>query len=221
MDLGLADRIVGVTKFCIYPKGFKKQKTVIGGTKKFRFEVIESLQPDLIIGNKEENYKEGIEELSKMFPVWMSDVFNLEDAIEMIQGIGAITETDNRASALIQSIKRGFQLTIPRKGTAVYLIWQDPYIVVGTRTFINEMILRAGFENLIKKERYPQISLEELQELEPDFILLSSEPFPFKIKHLDSFKRNFPNSEVRLVDGELFSWYGSRLLHTPNYLRSL
>lgn len=221
VDLGLGDRLVGVTKFCVHPKGFKKKKTVIGGTKQFRFDVIESLCPDLIIGNKEENYKEGIITLEKKFPVWMSDVFDLEDALDMIGKIGKLTGKDREADELAERIRKGFDIDLPSKGTAVYLIWQDPVIVVGKHTFIDKMIQKAGFENLIKATRYPQLSLEEIGELSPDFILLSSEPFPFKKRHLEFFQEKFPNAEVRLVDGELFSWYGSRLVNTPDYLKGL
>ncbi|GAB3646733.1 helical backbone metal receptor [Echinicola sediminis] len=221
VDLGLGDRVVGVTKFCIHPKGFKEKKTIIGGTKQFRFDVIESLRPDLIIGNKEENYKEGIVALEKNFPVWMSDVFDLDDALDMILRIGMLTGKEHEAAELGEKIRRGFEISLPPKGTAVYLIWQDPIITVGKHTFIDKMIHKAGFKNLVEARRYPQISLEDIAGLNPEFILLSSEPFPFKEKHLKRYQEQFPNAVVRLVDGELFSWYGSRLIHTPDYLKRL
>ena len=86
-DLGLEDRIVGITKFCIHPEPWQKTKTIVGGTKKFRFDVIDSLKPDLIIGNKEENYQGGIEQLKSQYPVWMSDIVTLKDAFAMIREI--------------------------------------------------------------------------------------------------------------------------------------
>ncbi len=91
VDLGLKDKLVGVTKFCVHPKGIKKEKTIIGGTKNFNIEKIKAIQPDLIIGNKEENDKEGVEELAKYFPVWVSDGSDFGDALVMIKSIGEIT----------------------------------------------------------------------------------------------------------------------------------
>lgn len=221
VDLGLEERIVGVTKFCIHPRHLKKQKTIVGGTKNYRFDVIDSLQPDLIIGNKEENDRVGIEKLAAKYPVWMSDIFSLEDNYEMIRQIGEITEKEDRAKELIQKIRFSFETPIPKKGTCVYLIWNEPIMVAGQDTFINVMLEKAGFENLIDESRYPVLEKEDLQRLKPDFLLLSSEPFPFKEKHLDFFRTLLPNSQIKLVDGELFSWYGSRLIHSAAYFQRL
>jgi ABC-type Fe3+-hydroxamate transport system substrate-binding protein len=222
VDLGLEDRIVGLTKFCVHPKGLKKQKTIIGGTKNFHFDKIDSLQPDLIIGNKEENFKEGIEQLAKKYPVWMSDIYTLEDALGMMKGVGVITGTTDEAAILVEDIKQDAgTLAKLSKGTAVYLIWNDPMIGVGPQTFIHDMLKRAGFINLIARQRYPEISLEELKSLSPDYLLLSSEPFPFKKKHKDKFKANLPNTKILLVDGQVFSWYGSRLKYFKSYIDGL
>jgi ABC-type Fe3+-hydroxamate transport system substrate-binding protein len=221
VDLGLRDRIVGVTKFCIHPKGLKKEKTVIGGTKNFHFDKIDSLHPDLIIGNKEENYKEGIEKLAQKYPVWMSDIFTLEDAYRMILGIGDLTDTSIKANKIVSQIKQGLENDLPIKGSAAYLIWKDPLITVGTNTFIDSMLEKAGFKNLIKQSRYPEINLEELVQLNPDYLLLSSEPYPFKEKHISFFLEKLPNTNIKLVDGEMFSWYGSRLVFAGNYFSNL
>ncbi|GHB46828.1 ABC transporter substrate-binding protein [Mongoliitalea lutea] len=219
VDLGLEDRIVGVTKFCVHPQGLKKQKTIIGGTKNFHFDKINALQPDLIIGNKEENYQEGIEFLEKKYPVWMSDIYTLEDALEMMRGIGKITGTTVQADILINEIFQGMAALAPQnKGTAVYLIWKDPVMAAGTQTFIHDMLGRAGFTNLVQEPRYPELSLEDLKTLSPDFLLLSSEPFPFKQKHIDEFAAHLPQTHVQLVDGEMFSWYGSRLRYFVDYV---
>ncbi|GMQ28328.1 helical backbone metal receptor [Algoriphagus confluentis] len=221
VDLGLEDKIIGVTKFCIHPKHLRKCKTVVGGTKNYRFEVIDSLTPDLIIGNKEENDKEGIERLAKKYPVWMSDIFSLEDNYRMIEQVGQLTSSELRAKELVHKIKTSFAKPLPKRGTCVYLIWNDPIMVAGGSTFIDTMLTVAGFENLVKQARYPQLSVEDLQNLSPEFLLLSSEPFPFKEKHLDFFRALLPNSQIKLVNGELFSWYGSRLIYSWDYFRSL
>ena len=217
VDLGLEDRIVGITKFCIHPSRLRKSKTIVGGTKNYRMEVIDSLQPDLILGNKEENDQKGIEELTKKYPVWMSDIFNLEDALDMIGKVGDITESKKKAQEIIQRIENSFAENISIKGTCVYLIWNNPIMVAGKNTFIGDMLERAGFQNLVEKERYPELSLEEVRDLNPEFLLLSSEPFPFKEKHIQEFQNFLPKTKILLVDGELFSWYGSRLLKSSYY----
>jgi ABC-type Fe3+-hydroxamate transport system substrate-binding protein len=221
VDLGLGERIVGVTKFCVHPKGLKKEKTVIGGTKNFHIDRIDSLQPDLIIGNKEENYKEGIERLSEKYPIWMSDIFTLEDAYRMILSIGELTDTVPKADQIISRIKNELEKEFKFQGSAVYLIWQDPLIAVGSNTFIDSMLKKAGFQNLINQARYPEIDLEEIANLNPDYLLLSSEPFPFKEKHISFFKERLPKTKIRIVDGEMFSWYGSRLFFAGKYFSTL
>jgi ABC-type Fe3+-hydroxamate transport system substrate-binding protein len=220
VDLGLRDRIVGLTKFCVHPQGLKKEKVIIGGTKNFHFDKIDALQPDLIIGNKEENYQEGIEKLAGKYPVWISDINNLEDAYQMILSVGQMTGSIPKASQLVADIRKGLDKDFHFKGSAVYLIWNNPLIAVGSNTFITSMLEKAGYKNRIAKPRYTEITVEELIELDPDFIFLSSEPFPFKEKHISFFRDIFPQANVEIVDGEMFSWYGSRLLRSAKYFET-
>ena len=221
VDLGLEDRIVGITKFCVHPKHLLKTKTIVGGTKNYRFEVIQALKPDLIIANKEENQREGIEKLAKEYPVWISDITTLQDSFEMILGLGKMLDANEKASEIVIQLKSDFKVSFEKKGTAVYLIWKNPIMVAGKDTFINEMLSLAGFENKVTKSRYPTLTMEELKELNPNYLLLSSEPFPFKEIHLADFKKQFPEATVKLVDGEYFSWYGSRLLGASAYLKRI
>lgn len=221
VDLGLEDKIVGVTKFCVHPSHIRKSKTIIGGTKNYRFDVIDSLSPDLIIGNKEENEREGIEKLAAKFPVWMSDIIDLKDSLRMISDLGQLTGANEKAKDLIFRIEKTFAKPIIKRGSCVYLIWENPKMAAGKNTFIDAMLSLAGFENLILSERYPELLDEQLVGFSPDYLLLSSEPFPFKEKHIKTFQKLLPNSKIKLVDGELFSWYGSRLLHSPDYFGRL
>ncbi|RAI87135.1 helical backbone metal receptor [Algoriphagus yeomjeoni] len=221
VDLDLEEKIVGVTKFCVHPSGLQKRKTIVGGTKNYRMEVIESLKPDLIIGNKEENERSGIEELMGKYPVWMSDILNLEDSLEMIGAFGQMLGKKTKSEQLVEKLKNDFASSLPKKGNAIYLIWKDPIMAAGNDTFINEMLGFAGFENLVRTSRYPKLSEKELVELNPEHLLLSSEPYPFKESHLQYFKSLLPKANIRLVDGEMFSWYGSRLLKAKVYLESL
>ncbi len=223
-DLGLGDRIVGVTKFCIHPKAQVKSKTIVGGTKNFKFDIIDQLQADLIIGNKEENYKEGVEQLQATYPVWMSDIYTLDDSLEMMQQLGTLTGTEAKAADLIQTIKIGFENLQPATPTikTAYFIWRSPYMAVGGNNFIDSILQQCGFENVFSNlDRYPEISPEQLQQADPKLILLSSEPYPFKEKHIAEFQELCPQATIKVVDGEMFSWYGSRLAKVPAYLQGV
>lgn len=221
-DLELSDQIAGITKFCIHPSGQVKTKVRIGGTKKLCLEKIMQLQPGLIIGNKEENEEGQIRELMKEYPVWMSDIKSLEDALEMIRAVGNLTGKIQKAVKLAEEIGIRFsRLEKMPFHRAVYLIWKDPYMAAGQNTFINDMLRRCGLENVADADRYPQFSVNELKTLNPGLILLSSEPYPFREKHIRELKEICPDATVKIVDGELFSWYGSRLLHTPAYFQKL
>jgi ABC-type Fe3+-hydroxamate transport system substrate-binding protein len=221
VDLGLEDRIVGVTKFCVYPERIRKQKTVVGGTKNYRYEVIKSLNPDLIIGNKEENDQESIHKLIMDYPVWMSDVYNLEDCAVMIRSLGEVLGVPQNAEIMINQLKLDFRQPRATIGSAIYMIWKDPILVAGKMTFIDEMMRVAGFENAIIEDRYPQVSLNELSRIKPEYLLLSSEPYPFVEKHINLFQEILPDTNIRLVDGEMFSWYGSRVLQAKDYFVSI
>jgi ABC-type Fe3+-hydroxamate transport system substrate-binding protein len=224
-DLGLGEQVVGVTKFCVHPAQARQQATIIGGTKDFHFDRIAELKPDLIIGNKEENFQEGIEQLAARYPVWMSDISTLEEALDMIRRVGLITGRKERAEALAQQIQTSFtNLACQPQGLvpAVYFIWRKPYMVAAGGTYINEMLQAAGFQNVFGHlSRYPEINSEQLAAANPQQILLSSEPYPFGEKHLAEFQAICPAAQVRIVDGELFSWYGSRLLKSADYFRQL
>ena len=222
-DLGVNDRLIGVTKFCIHPPDWLKSKTIIGGTKNFKFDIIEQLQPDLIIGNKEENYLEGISELEKKYPVWMSDIYTINDALDMFTSVGSIINAEHKAALFRAELENDLtSMEPPLKGNALYLIWKSPFMAAGGNTFINEMMKLAGFENVLKSDsRYPEISIDWIKTLHPDYILLSSEPYPFKQKHIEELEALIPNVKVKLVDGEIFSWYGSRMLKARDYFTKL
>jgi len=228
-DLGLDEQVVGITKFCVHPPAWFYTKKRTGGTKKLNIDIIHQLQPDLIIANKEENAKEQVEELASRYPVWISDVSNLADAYEMINQIGWITEKANEAKEIIESIKKEFSrlrnahsLPVGGAGGICYLIWNDPYMTIGGDTFINSMLEAAGLENAFKNQtRYPEITIEELKSKYIETLLLSSEPFHFKQKHIDQLQPLLPHVKIALVDGEMFSWYGSRLQYAPRYFEKL
>ena len=220
--LGLDECVVGITKFCVHPEQWFRSKKRIGGPKSVHIDQVKALQPDLIIANKEENYKTEVEALSAFCPVWTSDVATLPDALQMIAAIGAITGTADKALLMTAAIQGRFN-NLPKLKTnplTAYLIWQDPYMAAGSDTFIHHMMLQCGFDNIFKDQpRYPVTSIEYLQQCQ--LLLLSSEPFPFQQHHLQAIQQQLPATKIILVDGEMFSWYGSRLLQAPAYFESL
>ena len=225
--LGLEASLVGITKFCVHPNHILKSKTIVGGTKQIHVDKIKTLQPDIILCNKEENTPEIIESLKNVAPIHISDVNNLEDCFELINMYGEIFEVEDRALDLIENTKKerlDFRAKIQNreKRKVAYFIWKKPWMVVASETFIDCMINDAGFENVFKdQKRYPEIKLDNPKLKEAEVILLSSEPYPFKENHIKELKSILPQKEVVIVDGELFSWYGSRLLESYKYFSRL
>ena len=223
-ELNLAKETVGITKFCIHPSIWYYTKEKIGGTKNLQIEKIKCLQPDLIIANKEENTKEQVEILARLFPVYLTDVNNYEEAIKMIEDVGKITSRVADAVQLTKVIQSGFNLIKKpfKQIKTVYFIWKDPYMSVGGDTFINDMMSRLGLQNIFGHyKRYPEVTLQNVISAKPQLILLSSEPYPFKQKHITEIQAYLPNTKILLVDGEMFSWYGSRMKYMPEYFNNL
>ncbi|WP_299119016.1 helical backbone metal receptor [uncultured Winogradskyella sp.] len=227
VDLGLESSIVGVTKFCVHPKHLRLSKKVVGGTKQINLEKVKELLPDIILCNKEENTKAIIASLDDIAPIHISDVYNLDDCFELIEMYSNIFQVENKALKIINDIKEQRNLLQNRlksslKPKVAYFIWKNPWMVAGSDTFIDIMIEEAGYENAFKEEmRYPEIELENIKLKYTDVIFLSSEPFPFKEEHILELKLHFPDKDIKIVDGEMFSWYGSRLKKSFSYFETL
>lgn len=222
-DLGLQDEVIGITKFCIHPHSWYKSKKRVGGTKKVSIPFVEDLNPDLIIANKEENTLEDIRLLEKIAPVWISDIISLDDALEMIQQIGIIVNRPNEAEKIGIDIRKSLDTaaSIGMGKSVLYFIWKEPYMCAGKDTFIDAMLSQIGLNNLVSASRYPTFESPFQLSKPPDLVLLSSEPYPFNSSDLLEMKKLFPKSEVLIVDGEMFSWYGSRLRKASSYFKSL
>jgi iron complex transport system substrate-binding protein len=227
-DLGLEERIVGITKFCVHPYHFKSTKKIVGGTKKVDYDKIRALDPDIIICNKEENTLEMVIELQKICTVWVTNIITLEDNLQMIADFGILFNCRTEAQKWQDKINfaySDFQTFIKdtpiRK--AAYFIWKNPWMVAGSNNFINEMLQLNHFRNIYEdKGRYPEIELKKLRlEGDPDVVLLSSEPFPFKEEDAFEIGRFTNHAKTVFVDGELFSWYGSRILKAFPYFKKL
>lgn len=221
--LGLEKETVGITKFCVHPAAWFESKQRIGGTKHVAIEKVKALRPDLLIASKEENLREQVEAIAQFCPVLLTDIVTIQDAIDSMISIGKHTGKAIEAEQLGHEIQLRFSsLHITERKKAVYLIWRKPWMLAGGDTFIHQMMDAAGYDNVFGEHpRYPETSLEALAHMDIDCILLSSEPYPFTHKHVAEVSAAIPQAEVRLVDGEMFSWYGSRMLQAAPYFRTL
>ena len=228
-DLGLEENIVGITKFCVHPFHFKSTKKIIGGTKNVHIEKIRLLQPDIIIANKEENTQEIVEQLATICPVWVTDIITLEDNLKMIADFGLLFNKRTEAQKWTDKInfaQNDFLEFIKNKDVqkVAYFIWANPYMVAGNNTFINEMLKLNNFQNVYESrdERYPEIIIQKMRiQGDPDVVLLSSEPFPFTDEHAFELGRFTHHAKTIFVDGEMFSWYGSRVVKAFDYFKKL
>lgn len=228
-DLGLEDKLVGITKFCVHPYHLKSTKKIIGGTKKVHVEKIRLLQPDIIIANKEENTLEIVESLKDIAPVWVSDIVTIDDSLQMIEELGKIFSVRTQARFWIDKINFGladFKEYIKDKPVkrAAYFIWKDPYMAAGNGTFINELMKLSRMENIYEKNegRYPEVVVQKMRiQGDPQLVLLSSEPYPFKDEDAFELGRHTHHAQTVFVDGEMFSWYGSRLVKAFPYFKQL
>ena len=222
--LGVGPQVVGRTKFCIYPADLVGHVPVVGGTKNVDIERVAVLKPTLILANREENTRADVEALQAIAPVHLTDVTTLPDALAMIRDVGRLVKKVAGAEVLINQISQSVgALPTPEKRPSVaYLIWRKPWMVAAAGTFIDAMLGVAGFTNVFSdKTRYPIITQSDCQLVRPDWVFLSSEPYPFKQKHIAELQQVWPTAQIRLVDGELFSWYGSRLVQSATYFRQL
>ncbi len=221
-DLGI--KPVGITKFCIHPDEMFRTIERVGGTKSLDLEKIRQLKPDLIIGNREENELKQIRELQNEFPVYMSDIITVNDALKMMSDLAMLCDREKEGQKLLTDIERSLDSIrnyfIPQ--TVLYFMWNNPYMAAAGETFIDSVLSHAGFKNAVSHlQRYPIIDTDTLTALKPDLCFLSSEPFPFKEVHIAELQKVLPDSKIVLVDGEMFSWYGSRLSQLHKYIKIL
>ena len=225
--LGLADFIVGITKFCVHPSHLLKTKKVVGGTKNVHYQKIDALQPHIILCNKEENTMEIVATLEKKYPVHVSDVASLSDTYQLIEAYGKLFSCEKKAREITKKIsdaQHRFEAHMKNKPkiNVLYLIWKNPWMAAGKGTFIDAILQLNHFQNALHTTtRYPELTEATIRAMHVDLILLSSEPFPFAQKHIAGIQQIAPKARIKLVDGEFFSWYGSRLIDAFPYFRSL
>lgn len=225
LSFGLAGRIVGRTHFCIHPAEAVADIPAVGGTKNLKEDRVIALQPDLVICEKEENTRDMVEWLAARFPTYVTDVRDIPSALDMIRRLGRITACQPQGEALASEIETAFAglPRFPGAPRVLYFIWRKPWMVAGQDTYIDALLRHLGLENLATAfpGRYPSLDTGQLTGLSPDYVWLSSEPYPFKERHIAELQALFPAAKVMLVDGEMFSWYGCRMLEVPEYVGAL
>lgn len=227
-DLGLEPNLIGITKFCVHPAHLKARTTIVGGTKKVHIDKIAELKPDIIIANKEENTLEIVEALTAIAPVWVTDIETIGDNLQMIADFGQLFNVRTEARKWIDKIqyatddfKRFMSGRKPHR--VAYFIWKNPHMVAGGGTFINEMLRLNNFVNIYEdRGRYPEIIIQKMRiQGDPEIVLLSSEPYPFKDEDAFELGRFTHHAKTIFVDGEMFSWYGSRVVKAFGYFKVL
>lgn len=219
VEIGLEDRIVGLTKFCIHPDHLRRERTRVGGTKGVRVDVILDLRPDIVIANLEENDAQDIMALEIAgVPCWVCDVRTVERAFRLLSDMGELLGVSEKGSELEQmareSWREGRQLCNPGQNQlAAYAVWRDPWMWAGHDAYIQSVLEWWGWRTWPDLPRYPTIEMSQVVEAGVEMVLLPSEPFPFKEVHREECK-GVPS---KLVDGEVFSWYGSRMLKVPKH----
>ncbi|OZC01838.1 helical backbone metal receptor [Rubricoccus marinus] len=232
-DLGLDDEVVGLTRFCVHPADWKARKTIVGGTKNVDPERVRPLAPDVVLASKEENVREQVEAIGTFAPVHLTDIATVDGALDEIRRIGVLVGRAPEAEKWAADIASAFSSLAPEaeparghapppSTRALYLIWREPWMTVGGDTYISDVMARGGFANVCADQtRYPVLTPEAITALAPDVVMLSSEPYPFAQKHIAELQPLAPEAEIVLVDGEAFSWYGSRMRTAPDALHAL
>lgn len=225
LALGLGRRVIGRTRYCVHPAEQVSAITEVGGTKQLKLPEIAALKPDLIIAEKEENRREDVAALEQEFPVYVTDVRDFASALYMVRSFGKLCAVESEAEALANAIEQRWQQLrpLPQTKSVAYLIWRKPWMVAGRDTYIDDVLARCGLGNVFAGHpaRYPKTTLDEIVARAPEIVLLSSEPYPFADEHLAEFAARLPRSKALLVDGEIFSWYGARMLKAADALQDI
>ena len=221
---GLGERVAGVTRFCVEPREGVAGKAKVGGTKTLDMAAVESLQPDLIIASAEENRVEDVRRLiDGGWTVFVTLPTTVAGAIELLGQIAALTDSAETARPIIEEAEEALATVLAanagRQPLRVFCpIWRNPYMTIGPDTYMHDVVAVCGGRNVFegRPERYPKVELGEMAALDPEVILLPSEPYRFRERHRAAFEA-FPQvaavrqGNVLLVDGRMLSWYGPRI----------
>ena len=225
VDLGLAGSLVGRTGFCIHPREVVRGIPKVGGTKDVKVDRIRELAPTHVVVNVDENRLETVEEIASFAPsVIVTHPLAPLDNLELYRLLGGIFRREREAAELCARFEEALA-TLGPPGEPVdvlYLIWRDPWMTVSRDTYISRSLALVGWQTVPAEssDRYPLVDPAELAG-SVERVLLSSEPFRFRERHIPELRALVPGAEVMLIDGEMTSWYGSRAISAIGYLREL
>ena len=220
--VGVGDRIVGVTRYCVHPSSAMQDNTIVGGTKQCNYERIASLNPDVVFCNQEENTPEMVQTFQDMgIPVVVAFPKTHAEALNDIRDICSLFDNPSQFTKWKAQFQSSIT-TLPSTGFSyLYLIWRKPWMVAGPNTFIHQQLSLIGGQNVHDKtsERYITIEIENLIEFK-GHILLSSEPYPFVQKHKEELVHlGLSVDRIHFINGEYCSWHGVRMLDSIQYLQ--
>jgi ABC-type Fe3+-hydroxamate transport system substrate-binding protein len=227
---GVGERVVGRTRYCLWPPRAVGKVPTVGGTKKVNIRSVLELEPDLVVAVKEENARENVEELEEAgVPVFVGAPESVAEAIALLRELAERVEAP-RAGAVLGPIERVYGRlgnTVRAEARRVFVpIWKKPYMSVGSDTYVHDVLKTCGGENVCGElARYPVVALEEVEAMQPEVVLLPDEPYPFSAEDLEEFYAlDVPAADsdrVHLVDGKLLTWYGPRMASSLIQLSAL
>jgi ABC-type Fe3+-hydroxamate transport system substrate-binding protein len=229
---GVGRGVIGRTRYCTQPPRSVGKVAKVGGTKKVDVERVLGLGPDLVVAVKEENTREDIEGLRAAgVPVFVGAPKTVEDAVQMLgelaERVGAPKAAAEAVLGPIERVYGRLREARPERARRVFApIWKQPYMGVGHDTYVHDVLRTCGGENVCGGfTRYPVLNLEEVEELEPEVVLLPDEPYPFSAEDLPEFYAlDVPaarEDRIHLIDGKMLTWYGPRMASSLMQLAAL
>jgi ABC-type Fe3+-hydroxamate transport system substrate-binding protein len=225
-DFGCAERVVGITKWCVSPRPWVDGIQKVGGTKDVDIDRVRGLAPDLVVGNCEENTREIFEAIEAFAPVYAPFPRDVDQAISDIRDLARLLAVPEAGGRWLERIRAARGALPKDRFSYAYLIWRKPWMAVSNDTFIAAMLSEIGGSNAVDDavddaiERFPALSAEQLAGADPDVVLLSSEPMRFLPRHADELSdcTGLPRERFRFVDGAHCSWHGTRMAAAFDYL---
>jgi ABC-type Fe3+-hydroxamate transport system substrate-binding protein len=220
--LGLADRLVGRTGFCIHPRELVRHVPKVGGTKNVRLDAVRALAPTHVILNVDENRRETADALAGFVQnLVVTHPLEPLDNLALYRQFGEVFDRRREAetlSARFQEVFDAARADTPAARNVLYLIWKDPWMTVSRDTYISRTLDLFGLRTVPAEssERYPKLA--DLRAPGADLVLLSSEPYRFRERHRAEVA-SLSGRPTLLVDGEMTSWYGPRAIAGLAYLR--
>lgn len=226
---GLAERVAGVTRYCVEPAEGVAAKAKVGGTKNVDVTLVKSLDADLVLANVEENTRQDVEALEAAgLRVFLTYARTVAEAIDELRTIAAITDTDPTARDIVDEAQAELHDALAANASrtpvpAFCPIWRNPWMTIGPQTYIHDVLRVCGAANVYGEshDRYPLIDLSEVAARRPEIALLPDEPYRFGEKHMPEVIENLPGVRIYLVDGKMLCWYGPRIAESLRRLQAI